>query len=418
MPSLLRKVYRLASKVIIVSQMNNPFSINEEVFNQLYENYDDAIYYVNHPSYTREANEVVPQLVSKAQFRSFVETAFWASLKHEEGRFHQFSLALLPPEAPHAPFVFEQPVELNAHELAKLAPALNPQDYYIGVWVDGDERLSMWGFAAIDDMGLSGVNLSAMTVAPGEIIVSFNEYRLCHFSTLITGTRSESVGSSKYLEWLVPEIKTKRIRELGLSVMMPAVDYGTVATAMNAHRHGGTLLIVPNDDGWRDSVRQPIKFVGSPFIRARHNTRRRDQIYAERKKAGDMMPTESESYKMAKVTAEKSLKGVGGLTAVDGATVITYELDVLAFGVKIRPKLEESRPESVLITEPYKGAEIRKVDLSNLGGTRHQSAAQFAFDQREALVFVASQDGRMSVMKWSPEEKMVSVIRPAEYGLL
>jgi DNA integrity scanning protein DisA with diadenylate cyclase activity len=53
--------------------------------------------------------------------------------------------------------------------------------------------------------------------------------------------------------------------------------------------------------------------------------------------------------------------------------------------------------------------------LSDLGGTRHQSAAQFVFDQRDAFAIVASQDGRISVVSWDSERKMVSVFRHAEY---
>jgi hypothetical protein len=114
--------------------MKNPFSIKQESFDEIYRNYGQAVRYASHRRSGRKEGEVEPQAVSEAQLRELVETAFWASLKHEEGRFHEFSLALVQPEAPNVPFVFEQPVELNPHELAKMAPALNPQDYYVGVW--------------------------------------------------------------------------------------------------------------------------------------------------------------------------------------------------------------------------------------------------------------------------------------------
>jgi outer membrane lipoprotein-sorting protein len=203
---------------------------------------------------------------------------------------------------------------------------------------------------------------------------------------------------------------------------MPAIDYRMIATAMNAHKHGGTLLIVPSDNGWRDSILKPIKFAGEPFFRTRYDVIRREQIKEkmnqETKERGPFLWTEDNRYKMATEAANKSLRSIGGLTAVDGATVITFDLDVLAFGVKIHPKSEDNKPETVLISEPFEGSEKREVKLSDLGGTRHQSAAQFAFDQKDALVFVASQDGRLSVMKWDKEKETVSVIRPAEYGLL
>jgi hypothetical protein len=51
------------------------------------------------------------------------------------------------------------------------------------------------------------------------------------------------------------------------------------------------------------------------------------------------------------------------------------------------------------------------VDPSQLGGTRHLSAAQFIYDQRDALALVASQDGRFTVFAWSPCEGMVHAHR-------
>jgi DNA integrity scanning protein DisA with diadenylate cyclase activity len=48
---------------------------------------------------------------------------------------------------------------------------------------------------------------------------------------------------------------------------------------------------------------------------------------------------------------------------------------------------------------------------TQLGGTRHLSAAQFVHDQRDAIALVASQDGRFTIFKWSPCEDMVHAHR-------
>ncbi len=47
------------------------------------------------------------------------------------------------------------------------------------------------------------------------------------------------------------------------------------------------------------------------------------------------------------------------------------------------------------------------VHPEELGGTRHLSAAQFVHDQRDAIALVASQDGRFTILEWSPCEAMV-----------
>ena len=54
---------------------------------------------------------------------------------------------------------------------------------------------------------------------------------------------------------------------------------------------------------------------------------------------------------------------------------------------------------------------LRLVHPTQLGGTRHLSAAQFVHDQRDAIALVASQDGRFTVFAWSPCEGMVHAHR-------
>jgi DNA integrity scanning protein DisA with diadenylate cyclase activity len=51
------------------------------------------------------------------------------------------------------------------------------------------------------------------------------------------------------------------------------------------------------------------------------------------------------------------------------------------------------------------------VPLTQLGGTRHLSAAQFVSDQRDALAMVASQDGHFTVFTWLEAQQCVSARR-------
>ena len=81
---------------------------------------------------------------------------------------------------------------------------------------------------------------------------------------------------------------------------------------------------------------------------------------------------------------------LAGLTAVDGATVISDQFEPLAFGTKILTRDGVHRVQQVLLTEPIEGTADRIVDPAHLGGTRHLSAAQFAIDQRDCIALVAS----------------------------
>jgi len=102
---------------------------------------------------------------------------------------------------------------------------------------------------------------------------------------------------------------------------------------------------------------------------------------------------------------------VAGLTAVDGATLITEGYEVLAFGAKIKRAAGRQSVEQMVLTEPIIGNQAEVVPPVQHGGTRHLSAAQFIHDQRDALALVSSQDGRFTVFAWSPCEQMVHAHR-------
>ena len=102
---------------------------------------------------------------------------------------------------------------------------------------------------------------------------------------------------------------------------------------------------------------------------------------------------------------------IAGLTAVDGATLITDQYELIAFGAKIARRDGHARVDEVTITEPIEGMVPVVVHPTQLGGTRHLSAVQFVKDQRNALALVASQDGRLTVVSRSSRESRVHAHR-------
>jgi len=107
----------------------------------------------------------------------------------------------------------------------------------------------------------------------------------------------------------------------------------------------------------------------------------------------------------------RAVDGIAGLTAVDGATIVTDQHDLLAFGAKITRRRGSPPVEQAAVTEPIEGWAPTILHPSALGGTRHLSAAQFVHDQRDSVALVASQDGRFTVFAWSPCEDMVHAHR-------
>ena len=107
----------------------------------------------------------------------------------------------------------------------------------------------------------------------------------------------------------------------------------------------------------------------------------------------------------------EAVDAIAGLTAVDGAAIITDTYELLGFGGKIQRRRGASPVEQVTMTEPIEGNLPQVLLSAQLGGTRHLSAAQFVHDQRAAIALVASLDRRFTVFAWSPCEDSVHAHR-------
>ena len=74
--------------------------------------------------------------------------------------------------------------------------------------------------------------------------------------------------------------------------------------------------------------------------------------------------------------------------------------------VRGAPAVEQSTK-----TEPIEGGTRLTITSTELGGTRHLSAAQFVHDQHDSIALVASQDRRFTVFAWSPCQERVHAHR-------
>jgi hypothetical protein len=171
-----------------------------------------------------------------------------------------------------------------------------------------------------------------------------------------------------------------------------------LAVSMRAHGRGGSLLVVPQGSvAWRESIVWPVPYSIEPPYTELAELMRQDE--EERKRR---------LWQEALIDA---VEAIAGMTAVDGATVITDQYELLAFGAKIGRREGGAQVEQVVLTEPVVGSLATVAHPVQFGGTRHLSAAQFAQDQHDAVALVASQDGRFTVFAWSPCEEMVHAHR-------
>jgi hypothetical protein len=391
-------------------------------------------HFTRHLSAARERG--IPDLAptpSREAIEAITDAAFWASLRREEGYAPKISLAFLPPEQAGLAMMFEQPLALSPDILTRLAPAVERPGIHLGVWRRGagESRASFsaGGSGEADGAPPSGTREAE---APAQQLVVWGATRTipsyCFVlevvapGLLVIKHRSAQ-KSGKFVNVAVLEGDQVKVLDplgghladsppllkavLGLDSLQAADQDGAgeqvnilvqLAVSMRAHGRGGSLLVVPaGSETWRESIVRPISYGVAPPFAALQDLMRE-------------APDEKQQRRWQE-GLRRAVDAVAGLTAVDGATIISDRYDLLAFGAKITRREGGTRVERVVWTEPLEGAVARIVAPSQLGGTRHISAAQFAQDQHDANALVASQDGRFTVFAWSAQEQMVHAHR-------
>jgi hypothetical protein len=328
---------------------------------------------------------------------AIIDAAFWSSLQRQEGYFPKISLAFLPPEQANQALLFEKALSLTRTSLAQLAPAVERPGIHLGVWRN-ENRLEVWGTTRT----VPKFCFVLEVIEPGLLMVKYrpkkDSVKFVNVMAL-NGDQIKEIDEEGTKLSDCPQLLSSLLRFGLIGTQDDAVNILIqLAVSMRAHKRGGSLLVVPQgSSSWRDSIVSPVSYaVDPPFT-----------------ELADLM-RQSEEERSSRLWQEAvidSVDAIAGLTAVDGATVITEEYALLAFGTKINRRRGAAQVEQIILTEPIVGGQTEIVHLVKIGGTRHLSAAQFVQDQPGSIALVASQDGRFTVFAWSPCERMVHAHR-------
>jgi len=366
-------------------------------------------------------------LVSVEDLTTLINVAFWASFKKEEGRSVTIAMQYAPPDKADSPFLLQHPLPYTDEHLSRISPVLQGSQVECGVWKDDTDQLVIWGLTPSGFNTEDGHPLRISSREPGKLKIAFGSLNI-----IVTGTR---------LLFLDNDF---------LSTHLPSALAGTpnvgweieqILTAMNAHGAGGTFMMVPDSDAWRLSIKEPILYAATtPFdmvsvqremlaFLADHPYGSQHEYEKFFRRRGPLAlgdPAREEELHTihdhflagqrhdAHDGLVRSLAFLAQLTAVDGAVIVNDELKVLAFGAKIKPLHARKSPEVLVVSEPTTGSVPEEVSLAEFGGTRHQAAAQFVFDQRQGVAFVASQDGIMTMLTWDEGAGRVAAVRHIE----
>ena len=326
-----------------------------------------------------------------------INATFWASLRREEGYVPKISLAYLPPDQDPQRLCFERSLPLTAGALAKVAPVVERAGIHLGVWHEGDE-LRVWGTTHT----IPTFCFVLEVVEPGLLVIKHHRGEQSGKYVNVAVLEGDQIKVVDERASSLPDCPELLTSLLGFDSPSSWIDSVNVlvqlAVSMRAHGRGGLLLVVPSEsEMWRQSIVEPIPYAVAPPFR---------ELAGLMRESGD-----GRQAHVWQEALKETVDAIAGLTAVDGATVITDTYELLAFGAKITRRRGASPVEQITMTEPVEGGIPLTMTSTELGGTRHLSAAQFVHDQHDAIALVASQDRRFTVFAWSPCEERVHAHR-------
>lgn len=305
----------------------------------------------------------------------------YASTMREEGRYSSFRVCFIDPRSALLDMyiysyvvLFDDPIDFTTKEIQRLAPAMNPDISYMLLDIT-KEPVKITGIIAAytagetihmkekENSGRMPMIPNILVSGPGELkaclgeapIVSYQWGNLVHYrtdtfdSTLIARVLQEGSDVSEnnrisFLNRLLKNVKS----------------YG----------HGGHIYIVPNE------------YDGHVYTRIKYNLRCRF-MFAD------------DSRFTANRNTDKDLIAytdmVSKLTSVDGAVVLTRNLDLVGFGA-----------ETLVNTTDSTNVEMRFIDYDNTwnrnkkyndNGMRHRACYSFCNRLEGAVALIISHDG-------------------------
>ncbi|HTM99717.1 MAG TPA: hypothetical protein VL088_13270 [Pedobacter sp.] len=340
--------------------------------------------------------DLAPQPPARV-IEAILDAAFWSSLRKEEGHSPKISIAFLPPEQAGKPLMFNQTLKLNPTILTKLAPGVERGGIHIGVWHDG-YNLHIWGTTLSIPNYCFVVDVSepGLLVIKHRRIYGFGKY------TNVAVLKGDQIKIVEEKSAGNPDCPPMLLSLLDLTAHSYWNDSANIliqlAVSMRAHGRGGAVLVVPHQSKtWKQSIIQPISYALEPSYKGLADLVNKDR------------PDASEIFWQSALKRE--VDHLAGLTAIDGATILTDQYELLAFGAKTGRANSSGHIQEISFSEPIMGGDAIVVHPAKTGGTRHLSAAQFVFDQRDAHALVASQDGHFTIYNWSPTLQMVQAHR-------
>src|ERR671910_944003 len=357
-------------------------------------------------------------LPGQGTLETLISSCYQASLLREEERAVTFRVILCdpdllppregPPEGTHR-LEFPRPRPFDVQEIRRLSPAA---DYYrslIGVRFDEEEGLRIWGLVHTGPRWLRGGQggrdippplppvLVLRVHGPGRIAVDVGLESLCKLEEGRLSDVSMDVFDSRWLPDTFAPVRG---------------EIAQIHTGLRdqARKKGEVWARLDNDILEDRYVSLKYKFVDAE-PRRRFRTLIVDVTNALARSYAGTPARDPVGWDDYEASSDRKLTGldeaifevahlIAGLTAVDGAVVMTQRFELLGFGGEISGGL----PAVETVARALDVEADAAVEESIGGvGTRHRSAYRLCNELRDVISVVISQDGNVRFVKCKDE---------------
>jgi hypothetical protein len=361
--------------------------------------------------------------------------AFQASLCSEEGRLVRLQVTFdIAPERFTARFT--EPLPYTASQLVKLAPTIGVGSRWLVtqpdvtsqnlVQITGildpdilpvDRTYQGFGFTHRWGHGLTAYQdfhlptrppwLNIRVLGPGWVrvstgITSFDLRNCCYRKPLMVS------GIRYVIDWYREVPSGLGIQDTDWGAVLPGAGlvrsfFGNVLAKISDARHGGCVLILPNQAALASLSLKTKYRMDSDVVQVaiRERASLGPKISFQDAELSKDQAIESSQIARDDTTIAKSLRldrdlvhvadFVAGLAAVDGAVLLARDLRLVGFGAEITVAGMPSSDDKVEYGNPPPGKPAT-ASLADFG-MRHRSAIRFCQEVSGAMAFVVSQDG-------------------------
>ncbi len=420
---------------------------------------DNMLPYIQKGWYKVAVKRTKCRIPSDNNIRRLLDVASQASLCFQEKQSVRVRIVLCRPEQltgdltstpRNRPIEFNHPRTFNVPEIVQLAPAVDPRQLMIGVRPirensknDSGTLLEIWGLV---DTGHSWLEYSkgesrgllagspppdcliVSIMSPGGLVVSRAEWPIVSLekgslSLPMTGVFSSGpIGNSLnrmysgFYNDACKSLRRKQYDPKGWDEDYPKrflIKFiGRILLRVRDRRHGGTILVIPDDWQVSDATLQHILDIKYPLENPGIWSILVQNISLDRRFYEKLLPAFNYKkvskdlfrginrlryeYEDAIDLVRDQVNFVASLTNVDGSVVITTKLGLRGFGAEViaqSPALHEIK----IATDVYGKSGVLRPFTDY--GTRHRSAFRFCFSDERLIAFVVSQDGEIRAAK-------------------